>query len=111
MKGVVLSSLVPPVEETPPMMVRFCLPGPLRAMTDGRVQVEVETSGGTLQDALDALFAGHPALRDRLLTELGEIREHVNVFVGSSESRSTGGLATPLANGMEISVIPALSGG
>ena len=93
------------------MMVRFWLPRPLRAMTDGRGHVEVEPSGGTLQDALEALFAGHPGLRDRLLTERGEIREHVNVFVGRSEARSTGGLATPLANGMEISVIPAISGG
>ena len=93
------------------MMVRFSLPGPLRAMTDGRGHVEVDISGGTLQDALEALFARHPGLRDRLLTERGEIREHVNVFVGISEARSTGGLATPLATDLEISVIPALSGG
>lgn len=92
-------------------MVRFWLPGPLRAMTDGRGHVEVETSGDTLQGAFDALFAGYPGLRDRLLTERGEIREHVNVFVGRSEVRSMAGLATPLANGMEISVIPAISGG
>jgi molybdopterin converting factor small subunit len=80
-------------------------------MTGGRSQVDVETSGGTLQDALEALFAAHPAIRDRVLTERGEIRQHVNVFVGKSEARSTGGLATPLADGMEISILPAISGG
>jgi molybdopterin converting factor small subunit len=80
-------------------------------MTGGRSRVDVETSGGMLQDALEALFGAHPGIRDRVLTERGEIREHVNVFVGQSEARSTGGLATPVANGMEISIIPAISGG
>jgi molybdopterin converting factor small subunit len=80
-------------------------------MTGERGHVEVETSGGTLHDALEALFAEHPAIRDRVLTDQGEIREHVNVFVGTNEARSLGGLATPLAEGIEISIIPAISGG
>jgi molybdopterin converting factor small subunit len=80
-------------------------------MTDGRGLVDVETSGSTLQDALDVLFAEHAGIRDRVLTERGEIREHVNVFVGKNESRSTGGLVTPLTDGMEISILPAISGG
>ena len=93
------------------MTVTFWIPGPLRSLAGGRSRVEVETSGSTLQDALEALFALHPGIRDRVLTEQREFREHVNVFVGRSESRSTGGLATPLANGTEISIIPAISGG
>jgi molybdopterin converting factor small subunit len=80
-------------------------------MTGGRSRVDVETSGGTLQDALEALFAAHPAIRDRILTERAEIREHVNVFIGKCEARWMGGLASPLADGMEISIIPAISGG
>jgi molybdopterin converting factor small subunit len=80
-------------------------------MTGGRGQVDVDTSGGTLGDALEALFSAHPGIRDRVLTERGEIREHVNVFVGKSDARLTGGLATPLAEGMEISILPAISGG
>jgi molybdopterin converting factor small subunit len=80
-------------------------------MTGGRGHVDVETTDGTLQDALEALFAAHPGIRDRVLTERREIREHVNVFVGKCEVRSTGGLATSLADGMEISIIPAISGG
>lgn len=93
------------------MTVHFWIPAPLRSITGGRSPVEVETSGGTLQDALAALFVAHPALRDRVLTERGEIREHVNVFVGKTEARSMGGLATPLADGTEISILPAISGG
>ena len=93
------------------MTLRFWIPGPLRSMTGGRSHVNVETSGGTLQDALEELFAAHAGIRDRILTERGDIREHVNVFGGNTEARSTGGLATPLANGMEISILPAISGG
>ena len=93
------------------MTVHFWIPGPLRSMTAGRSLVDVETAGGTLRDALEALFAAHPVIRDRILTERGEIREHVNVFVGKEEVRSTGGLGTSLADGMEISIIPAISGG
>jgi molybdopterin converting factor small subunit len=93
------------------MMVRFWIPGSLRSLTGGCSPVDVETAGGALQDALQALFRAHPALRDRILTERGDIREHVNVFVGKSDVRSTGGLATLVADGVEISIIPAVSGG
>ncbi len=93
------------------MTVHVLIPGALRLLTGGSSRVDVETSGGTLRDALEALFAAHPALRDRVLTERGEIREHVNVFVGTTLERSGGGLATPLVDGAEISIIPAISGG
>jgi molybdopterin synthase sulfur carrier subunit len=93
------------------MTVRFWIPGPLTALTEGRSLVDVETSGGTLHDALEALFTAHPGLRDRVLTEQTQVRQHVNLFVGASEARLTGGLATPLADGIEISIIPAISGG
>ena len=93
------------------MRVHFWIPGPLRSMTGGHRHVDVETSDLTLQDALEALFAAHPAIRDRILTERGELREHVNVFVGKNEVRTLGGLATPMTDGMEISILPAISGG
>ena len=93
------------------MRIHCWIPGPLTSLSDGRSQVDVNTPGGRLEDALDALFAAHPGLRDRVLTESGEIRQHVNVFVGNNESRFSGGLATPLADGAEISIIPAISGG
>jgi molybdopterin synthase sulfur carrier subunit len=93
------------------MTVKFWIPGSLTSMTAGRSRVDVEVSDSTLRDALEALFATYPAVRDRVLTERWEIREHVNVFVGNAAARSTGGLATPLVDGVEISIIPAISGG
>lgn len=92
------------------MRVRFFIPGSLRSMTDGQSQVDVDISRGTLQDALEGLFATCPGLRDRLLTEKREIRPHVNLFVESREVRTLGGFATPLADGVEITILPAISG-
>jgi molybdopterin synthase sulfur carrier subunit len=93
------------------MRVSFWIPGPLTSMTGGRSHVEIATSGGTLRDALEALFAAYPGIHDRILNEKWEFRQHVNVFVGKREARTMGGLATPLTNGIEISIIPAISGG
>jgi molybdopterin converting factor small subunit len=50
-------------------------------------------------------------VRDRVVTEQGEVRPHVNVFVGVESIRFTGDLATPLAADAEISIVPAVSGG
>jgi molybdopterin converting factor small subunit len=95
------------------MTVNFWIPAALRSMSGGcsHVDVDVQASSATLRDALESLFAAHPAIRDRVLTERGEMREHVNVFVGNDDARSTGGLAAPVADGIAISIIPAISGG
>lgn len=98
------------------MRVVFLIPGHLRAFTAGadRVTVEVAPAGGApaaAGEALEALWQLHPGVRDRMLTEQGEVRPHVNVFVGTESIRWTGGLATPVAEGAEISIVPAVSGG
>jgi molybdopterin converting factor small subunit len=53
----------------------------------------------------------YPGLRDRLLTEQEQVREHINLFVGDEDTRYTGGLATPLPADAEIWILPAISGG
>jgi molybdopterin converting factor small subunit len=93
------------------MPVTFHIPGPLRSFAGGDAQVEIKSSPATLRDALDALWIICPGIRDRVLTEQGEIREHINVFVGNEDVRYTGGLATPIPVGSNISVVPAISGG
>jgi molybdopterin converting factor small subunit len=45
------------------------------------------------------------------VTEQGQVREHINVFVGAENVRYTGGLQTPIPDSAEISIIPAISGG
>jgi len=93
------------------MPITFHIPGGLREFTGGRSTVEIEHSPTTLADALSALWALYPGIRDRIATEQGQVREHVNIFIGVENVRYTGGLASPLAVGAEISIVPAVSGG
>jgi molybdopterin synthase sulfur carrier subunit len=83
----------------------------LRSLTGGREQIAIGGSPATVGDALEALWTICPGLRDRVATEQGEIREHVNVFVGDENVRFTGGLTTPVPDGAEISIFHAVSGG
>jgi molybdopterin synthase sulfur carrier subunit len=91
--------------------VTFHIPGALREFTAGRSRVEVDFSGGTLNDAMSALWTLYPGVRDRILTEQQQVRQHINIFIGSENIRYTGGLATPVSNGCEVSIVAAVSGG
>lgn len=93
------------------MSVTFHLPGVLRAYTDGRGEVAIAGSPATVRDALHALWALYPGLRDRVASEEGQIRQHINVFVGNEDIRYTGGVATSLQDGAVISILPSISGG
>jgi molybdopterin converting factor small subunit len=93
------------------MPVTFHISGALRAFAGGRATIEIEGTPPTVAAALEALWARCPGLRDRVATESGEIRQHVNVFVGQENVRYRGGLATPVAAKDEISIFPAISGG
>lgn len=93
------------------MPLTFHIPGALREFTGGRSKVEIEGSPATLADALSALWALYPGVRDRVTTEQGQVREHINIFIGDENVRYTGGLASPIPAGSEISIVPAVSGG
>jgi sulfur-carrier protein len=94
------------------MKVLFNIPGPLRGFTENRSAVQLGMNDGAdVLRALHRLFLAYPGLRDRILTESGEIRQHVNIFVGNENVRYSGGLTTPLPEGAEVSIVPAISGG
>ncbi len=93
------------------MGVVFHIPGYLRAFTEQERRVHVDSTPSTVRSALEELWKVHPGVRDRVVDEQGEVRLHVNVFVGRESIRFSGGLETPLKDGAEISIIPAVSGG
>ena len=93
------------------MAVRFLIPGPLQPFSGGRAAVALAASPATVAEALAALHALHPGLRERVVTEQGEIRPHVNVFVEDVNVRDARGLQTRLPEGCEIAILPAVSGG
>jgi molybdopterin converting factor small subunit len=94
------------------MQVSFHIPGPLREFTGNQRAVEVEVkTGANLLEALQVLFTAYPGLRYRVVTEAGEVRPHVHIYVANENVRYTGGLATAIPAGAEISILPAISGG
>jgi molybdopterin converting factor small subunit len=93
------------------MAVRVFIPGPLQPFSGGRSSVLLEGSPRTVRDALEALGARHPGVRDRVITERGEIRPHVNLFVGEDNVRDARGLDTAVPADGEIAILPAVSGG
>lgn len=92
-------------------MVIFHIPGALREFTAGRATVQIQDSPATLAAALSTLWTIYPGLRDRIATEQGQIRQHINIFIGEENIRYSGGLASPVPAGTEISIVPAVSGG
>lgn len=93
------------------MTVTVVLPGQLRDLAEGRGRVELNGGCATVAEALRALRAELPAVYERIVTERFELRPHVNVFVGRDDIRWSGGLETPLDDGSELFVLPAVSGG
>ena len=91
--------------------VTIHIPRPLREFCEGKSKVEIEESPATLAGALSDLWILFPGLRDRIATEQGDIREHINIFIGDEDVRFTGGLTTPIPAGAEISIVPSISGG
>jgi molybdopterin converting factor small subunit len=90
-------------------MISVRLPTPLRPFAGGRALVRVQ--GPSLRAALADLSRLHPGLEAQLLDGRGALRAHVNVFVNEEDARSLGGLDTPLADGDELLVVPAIAGG
>ena len=92
------------------MSVTVHLGGHLKPFTGGVIEMNLPGDFATVGDALDALWKEHVALRDRVLTEQGDIRQHVNIFVGSDDVKRLKGLQTSVkAN--DIHIFNALSGG
>ncbi|MFN0278781.1 MAG: MoaD/ThiS family protein [Pyrinomonadaceae bacterium] len=92
------------------MPVTVHLSGHLKPFTGGEVEVNLTGDFATVAGALDSLWKQHIALRDRVLTEQGDIRQHVNIFVGSDDVKRLKGLQTKLTSG-EIHIFNAVSGG
>ena len=91
------------------MSITVKIPTQLRNVVDGQAAVEVEAVG-TVADVLDALYAAHPELEDRI-SENGQLRRFVNVYVADEDIRFGDGLATLVADGSEVTVLPAVAGG
>lgn len=89
----------------------FMIPGPLRELAGNRSEVRVDGSASSVSQALALLWASCPAVRDRVLTERGDVRPHIHIFVDGESIRDSGGLGAPVREGAQIFILPAVSGG
>lgn len=90
------------------MSVTVKIPTQLRGATGGEAELEVE--GATVGEALDAVFAEHGGLRERI-TQDGDLRRFVNVYVSGEDIRFQDGLQTPINEGDDVTILPAVAGG
>ncbi len=90
------------------MPVKVKIPTQLREATGGESSASVD--GATVGEVLDALYARYGELRSRI-AEDGGLRRFVNVYVGGEDIRFTDGLDTPVTDGDEVTILPAVAGG
>jgi sulfur-carrier protein len=90
------------------MAIKVQIPTPMRQHTEGKTTVEV--AGATVQAALADLGAKYPALAERVFQN-GKVRPFINLYVNNEDVRYLDNLATPVKDGDELAIIPAVAGG
>jgi molybdopterin synthase sulfur carrier subunit len=91
------------------MAVTVKIPTQLRAATEGATEARLE--GETVQEVLDGLFDRFSELRERIADGDGSLRRFVNVYLSGEDIRFLDGLQTPVADGAELTILPAVAGG
>jgi molybdopterin synthase sulfur carrier subunit len=91
------------------MAKKVRIPTPLRKLTNNEEIVEVNSA--TIGEAITELQARYPGIKERLVDDNGEVRRFVNVYVNEEDIRFLQNQSTPLKDGDEISIIPAIAGG
>ena len=91
------------------MTINVQIPAPLRSLTGGANQVDVEAAD--IASLVDALETRHQGLRDRLYDGTGELRSYVRVFLNDEDIRFLDGKRTLLKAGDTVTIVPAIAGG
>ena len=92
------------------MAVIVRIPTPLRRLTNGQGEVQVEAH--TIREAVEKLESLYPGFKERLLDENGELRKFVNIYLNDEDIRFLkGGIDTELKDGDVLSIVPAIAGG
>jgi molybdopterin synthase sulfur carrier subunit len=91
------------------MTIKVRVPSPLRQLTGGASEVEVE--GATVGEALHDLEKRYPGFQPRIFEPTGGLRHFVNVYRNDDDIRTAGGLDATLDGGDQLSIVPAVAGG
>jgi molybdopterin converting factor small subunit len=90
---------------------KIYLSGHLKEFSNGPTEIGVSGDHKTVGDILATLWREHLSLRDRILTEQGDIRTHVNIYYHGEDIRRQHGLQTQIDPGSELHIFNAISGG
>lgn len=91
------------------MSVKVRIPSPLRNYTNGADVVE--TAGGNVGEVLNSLKTKAAGIETRLFKVEGQLNRFVNIYVNDEDIRFLNNLDTPVKEGDEISIVPAIAGG
>ena len=91
------------------MSVRVRVPTPLRKLTQGADEVDVQ--GDTVKALVNDLERKFPGIKERICDETGKVRRFVNVYVNGDDIRFLQNLETSVRDGDSISIVPAVAGG
>jgi MoaD family protein len=91
------------------MAVKVLIPTPLQKFTNEKATIEC--NGTTVSELIDTLEQSCPGIKARLCDEEGKLRRFLNFYVNSEDIRFLDGANTPLKDGDEVSIVPAVAGG
>jgi molybdopterin synthase sulfur carrier subunit len=91
------------------MSLKVVIPTPLRKYTAGAETVQVEAR--TVQEVIDNLDSKYPGIRASVCDEKGGLRRFINIYLDGEDVRFLENLSTPVTDGAEIAIVPAISGG
>lgn len=91
------------------MAVTVRIPSPLRKLTGGAS--EIEAKADSIGGLISALESTYPGMRERLCDETGAVRRFVNIYVNEEDIRFLTNQNTPLKDGDQVSIVPAIAGG
>jgi molybdopterin synthase sulfur carrier subunit len=91
------------------MQATVRVPTPLQKLTKN--QAEVKVSSANIRELIEDLEKRFPGIKERICDETGKIRRFINIYVNEEDVRFLQQEETPLKDGDEISIIPAIAGG
>ncbi len=91
------------------MPVKVRIPTPLRSLTSGSEEVIVE--GNSIKEVIDNLETNYKGFKERLCDENGQIRRFINFYLNDEDIRFKDNQETPVNDGDQISIVPAIAGG
>jgi MoaD family protein len=92
------------------MPVQVLIPAPMRGFTNNQARVSID-GGATINDVLTTLTVQYPGISERIFESPGRLRRFVNVYLNGEDIRGLEGEITPVKDGDEVGIIPAMAGG